>query len=181
MKCRCFCAGLGIVPPASLLASMPTFSAPPTAAAMPVLAMPSDPMPSTAPGTPLATPLRVGGQQSWALPAKLVKRILDLEYVDMAELVPDSWCFQEEEEASKCCHQPKRHRQGPITNILLWVECYASMVEVLCSAHPEKVGGFLSYLRTIVRAHIRGRRLGNIRHVLQAQGCCRQIAGVGPG
>ena len=107
--------------------------------------------PTMALSAPLTTPPRVGGLQSWALPAKLVKRILDLEYVDMAELVPDSWRFQEEE-ASKCCHQPKRHRRGPITNILLWVECYTSMVEVLCSAHPGKVAEFLSYLQTIVRA-----------------------------
>ena len=35
------------------------------------------------------------------LPSKLVKKILDLEFVEMAELVPDSW---REEEADGCLH-----------------------------------------------------------------------------
>ena len=42
---------------------------------------------------------------------------------------------------------------GPVTDILLWVECYASLVEVLCTGHPDKVLEFMAYQRTIVKAH----------------------------
>jgi len=70
----------------------------------------------------------------------------------MAELVPDSWRFQEEEQ-SKCCHQNKRLRRGPVTDILLWVECYASLVEVLSSCFPQKTSELMTYLKTIVKAH----------------------------
>ena len=45
-------------------------------------------------------------------------------------------------------------------------------------------GGRVPFLSADDRAgsaHIRGRWLGHVRHVFQAQGCCRQIAGVGPG
>ena len=70
----------------------------------------------------------------------------------MAELVPDSWRFQEEEQ-NKCCHQNKRLRRGPVTDILLWVECYASLVEVLSSCFPQKTSELMTYLKTIVKAH----------------------------
>ena len=86
------------------------------------------------------------------MPAKLVKRILDREYIDMAELVPDSWRFQEEEQ-SKSCYQNKRLRRGPITDILLWVECYASLVEVLSSCFPQKTLELMTYLKMIVKTH----------------------------
>ena len=69
----------------------------------------------------------------------------------MANLVPDRWQYQEEE--SKCCHQHKRPRRGPITDILVWTECFALMVEILvCSAHPSKVSQLMSYQSIIVRA-----------------------------
>lgn len=70
----------------------------------------------------------------------------------MADLVPDSW-RQQEEESSKCCHQSKRQRRGPVTDILLWVECYASMIEVLSTGYPGKTPDFMAYQKTIVRAH----------------------------
>ena len=55
----------------------------------------------------------------------------------MAELVSDSWRFQDEEQ-NKCCHQNRRLRRGPVTDILFWNECYASMVVVLSSGFPQK-------------------------------------------
>ena len=71
----------------------------------------------------------------------------------MAELVPDSWRLQEEDQGSKCCHQPKRQRRGPVTDILLWVECYSSLVGVLSTGFPTKTPELMAYQRTIVRAH----------------------------
>lgn len=86
------------------------------------------------------------------LPPKLVKKILDLEYIDMSELVPDSWRFQDRElESSKCC-MSKRPKRGPVSDILLWSECYATLVSVLGERYPTKIVGFMSYFKTILRA-----------------------------
>jgi hypothetical protein len=80
----------------------------------------------------------------WPLPPKIVNRLLELEYVDMSELVPDGWRYQgDDSSSSKCCHQQKRYRCGPVTDIILWEECFSSMVEVLVTAHREKTGQLL--------------------------------------
>ena len=38
------------------------------------------------------------------LPAKLVKKITNLEFVDMTELKPESWILEEEERQCCQCH-----------------------------------------------------------------------------
>jgi hypothetical protein len=81
----------------------------------------------------------------------LVKKILDLEFIEMTELLPDTWRLQEEDVG--CCHQRQGQRKGPVTDILVWVECYASLVAVLASGHPKKMQEFMAYMRSIVKAH----------------------------
>ena len=78
------------------------------------------------------------------IPARLVKKILDLEFVEMLELVPDSWRSEE----ADCCSTHSSHspRRGPVTNILLWLECYPSLVAVLASRYPTKVAHFMTYV-----------------------------------
>ena len=67
----------------------------------------------------------------------------------MQELVPDTW----NEDQEKCCSHTRRgQRRGPVTDILVWVECYSSLVSVLASRYPEKTPQFMAYQRTIVRA-----------------------------
>ena len=134
--------GLGLLPTFPACSLLPTF----TTGVIPSVATP------TTPTTGAGLPTVETEHHSWPLPTKLIKRILDLEYIDMVDLIPDSWRLQEEE-PSKCCHQSKRQRRGPVTDILLWVECYATMVEVLATKYPSKMPGLMSYQRTIVRAH----------------------------
>ena len=91
-----------------------------------------------------------------ALPPKLIKKILALEYIDMADLQSDHWDDYEETEPTCCSgHSTRSTRRTPVTNILTWLDCYASLVSVLCSAHPEKFGQFMTYQRTIIKAHRR--------------------------
>ena len=130
------------------MVGIPTFAmaaTPPTAEATSSLSAGITLTPAVMTPMPIATP------RPWPLPKKLVKRILELEFVDMAELVPDSWQYTEEDQP-KCCHQPKRQRRGPVADILLWVECFSYMVEVLTTGHPQKTPEFMAYQRTIVRA-----------------------------
>ena len=86
------------------------------------------------------------------LPPKLAKKILDLEYVDMAELVPDTWRYSEDE-GTKCCHQPRRtSRRAPVSDILLWWECYTKMATLLATHYPSKAAELLIYQHTILCA-----------------------------
>lgn len=87
-----------------------------------------------------------------SLPPKLTKKILDLEFIDMLELIPDAWRFAEEE-GSKCCHQARRvPKRGPITDITLWIECYSVLVAILTTKYPTFAPEFMAYQRTIVHA-----------------------------
>ena len=82
-----------------------------------------------------------------SLPPKLTKKILDLEFIDMLELIPDAWRYADEE-ASKCCHQARRvPERGPITDITLWIECYSVLVGTKYSTFAPE---FMAYLHTIV-------------------------------
>ena len=86
------------------------------------------------------------------LPPKLIKKILDLEYIDMAELLPD--CWDTEEDSTSCCsHSRRSSRKRPITNILTWLECYSALVSILATRYPLHTGQFMAYQRTIVKAH----------------------------
>ena len=146
--------GMGVTPLASLMSSLPTFSATtvsPSSAMMTISSSGVAPT-ATASDASLGSSSSISLQPQSSLPPKLIKKILDLEYVDMAELVPEFWRFQEEEQ--KCCHQVNRTpRRGPVTDILLWVECFASMVDILYRKYPDKTSHFMTYLKTIVHAH----------------------------
>ena len=62
------------------------------------------------------------------IPAKIVKKILDLEYTDTADLIQDNW--EMEEPKAHCCgsSQNKGPQCKSISNIRTWL-----MVAVLCS------------------------------------------------
>ena len=97
----------------------------------------------------LVPPLVLSGYDpKAALPPKLVKRILALEYVEMAELLPDAW----PEENTETGPQHRRTRHPPVTDILTWLECFASMAAVLSTRYPEKVAEFWAYQTSILRA-----------------------------
>ena len=143
-------SSLGMLPPSAFLASLPTFSlataSQSQAGITSSVISPLQSVPLTNSSlTNLATTTLI------PLPSKLTKRICDLQFIDMSELVPDSWRFQDDDQ-NKCCHQPRRHRRGPVTDILLWVECYSTLVSVLSAKYPHKAPEFMAYLKTIVRA-----------------------------
>ncbi len=99
----------------------------------------------------------VGGSFSppCSLPEKLIMRIhvLDLEFIDMFELIPDNWRFNAGTDEGMCCHHSRKQRRGPVVDILLWVECYSTLVSVLSSKFPLKIPDLMAYQRTIVYAH----------------------------
>ena len=83
-----------------------------------------------------------------SVPPKLTRRILAKEYIDMWELLPESWQVEME---GTCCHS-KRPRRSLMTDINVWTECFATMAAILASAFPSKAPHLFAYLRTITKA-----------------------------
>lgn len=86
-----------------------------------------------------------------AVPPKLVKKILDLEFVEMRELVPEAW--QDDPQAAPDLSGQRRHvHRPPITDILTWLDCFGRMAAILCTKYPEKATELWAYQSSILRA-----------------------------
>ena len=79
-----------------------------------------------------------------SLPAKVAKRILDLEFVEMAEVTVD-------DDLQGSGRQPAPARL-PVTDISQWLERFSLMAAILTTRFPEKAGELFAYQATIVRA-----------------------------
>ena len=79
------------------------------------------------------------------LPPKVVKRILNLEFVEMAEVSID-------EDTPQLPGRLPAHGRLPITDISRWLERYSLLAAVLCSRFPHKAGELFAYQAAIVRA-----------------------------
>ena len=86
------------------------------------------------------------------VPAKLVKRIRDLEFIEMRELLPDNIALSEHMEALPSHSTRERvPHQWEIGSLLTWISFFATYVAVVSELHPERVPDMLMYLRLIVR------------------------------
>ena len=85
------------------------------------------------------------------LPEQLRKRILNLEFVDMDDLQPEAWLF--EDTTDKSITSIFKKRKEPVTDILVWVQCFNAMVAVLSEQHPQYIQHFLAYQSHIVCAY----------------------------
>ena len=79
-----------------------------------------------------------------SLPAKVVKRILDLEFVEMAEVTVD--------DNLQGSGRPPAPAQLPVTDISQWLERFSLMAAILTTRFPEKAVELFAYQATIVRA-----------------------------
>lgn len=110
------------------------------------------PLPVAGPAPAVVRPLEEP-RGEMDVPEKIKKRVLALEYVDMAELVPETWQLGQEDKEECCRHQTQKlQRRGTVSSILLWVECYATLVSILSSRYAEYTGEFMAYQQTIIRA-----------------------------
>ena len=73
----------------------------------------------------------------------------------MAKLLSAHWDDCNDTEPTCCSSHSTRWARSPVSNILTWLDCYASLVSVLCSVQPEKFGQFMSYQKTIIATHRR--------------------------
>ena len=79
------------------------------------------------------------------LPPQLVKRILDLEYVEMSDILPN------DTPVPLTGHPPPPPKK-PIQDISRWVEKFAMMAAVLTASFPKKAPEMFAYLTSIVQA-----------------------------
>ena len=86
-----------------------------------------------------------------ALPQRVVKRILALEFVEILELRANIWPddANQQEGTGQSRHQPAK---PPVNDVRLWLECYALMAAVLATRFPKKAPELWAYQTTIVKA-----------------------------
>ena len=82
-----------------------------------------------------------------ALPTRLVKRILELEFVEISDITVD-------DEPPQAPGRPATPARLPVTDISQWLERFAVMAAILAWRFPEKAPELLAYQATIVRAEI---------------------------
>ena len=86
------------------------------------------------------------------IPAKLVKRIQSLEYVDLRELLPDNLALSEKLDALPArASQSTNPEQREITKIVTWVSCFSTYAAIVAQKHPERTRDMMAYMRLMVR------------------------------
>ena len=151
--------GLGLNPDPNTLPRLPTFSSPSSGIALLAAAanhplcnppIPIPQLPSPQVSLDMGNPVAVTSHRTVVIPPKLVKRILDLEFIEMNELLPEAWGI---EAPQPCCQGSRRpSRRAPVSDIMVWVECFSTLVAVLASKYPQHVPDFMAYQKAIVRA-----------------------------
>ena len=114
-------------------------------------------------------------------PQKILKRIRELDYIEMAELVPDNWRYGEEKQ--KCCHQTRCSQcRGPVSDILLWIVLLVLGISTwgLSPRQNSRPYG-LSMHHCEGTQNLRRRGLDNIRLMLPKESSNYQVTGLGPG
>ena len=102
-------------------------------------------------GTAAALSLPEPYNPAVALPPKVVKKVLDLEFVEMSELRGDIW--MEDTAPTDSMHQTRRPTANPpVTDIRVWLECYARMAALITSHFTQKASELWAYQSTILKA-----------------------------
>ena len=99
------------------------------------------------------------GAGTCPLPDPIHKKILNLEYIDMADLRPDAWLVLSDPEGDYTLQKFFRRRKQPVTDLATWVQCHASMITVLVESYPQYINHFLAYLSTIASKASRSHRM----------------------
>ena len=85
------------------------------------------------------------------LPRKLVNKIQSLDFVEMSELLPEAW-IPDADESTSSIHGRQPRRRTPVSDILVWTECYALMAAVLTEKFPRFSPQLFAYMRRVVHA-----------------------------
>ena len=83
------------------------------------------------------------------LPQRVVKKILNLEFVEMAELTTDAWQNVLLSEPPYLTHRPTH--TASVTDISVWLEFYSRIAAIIVTHFPEKAPELWAHQATILR------------------------------
>ena len=86
------------------------------------------------------------------VPQKLADRIQAWEFVEMSELLPEFWSQQRTDEKEGANRAGANRRKRPITEINVWLQCFAVYVGVMSAKHPEAIPELMAYMVAVIRA-----------------------------
>ena len=69
-----------------------------------------------------------------------MKKILAKKYVDIRELLPETWQLK----AENYCYHSKKPCRSLVTDISLWTKCYTIIVVILAAAFLDKTAHFFT-------------------------------------
>ena len=90
------------------------------------------------------------------IPAKMIKRILQHEFVEMSELMHENVEEPQTESpvftfvGSLVAPKPNSAIKNTVTDILTWAECFNSYIAMLTTFHPLRSRDLLAYMALIV-------------------------------
>jgi hypothetical protein len=65
--------------------------------------------------------------------------------MEMADLLPEAWLLEES--------KMEAHQKGSVTDILVWVQCFATFFSTLATAYLSNIREMMVYSATIVWCH----------------------------
>ena len=76
--------------------------------------------------------------------------ILNLEFIEMRDLMPEMWMRGDEASACSTLFLP-RHKSAPVTDILQWPQRFSAIVGVLSQKFPRMVPQLMAYQAVIIK------------------------------
>ncbi len=136
---------------------LPTIDA--TAATTPESAVPGVPKqgePSKAPELKAPSKFQLG-QTLPVVPARIVRRILKGDFVDMAELVEENLELEARRSVEGEETKPlPPHKLRPVADLLGWTKAFCHFAGIVVQAHPSKAVDLWAYLAVILSGGDRG-------------------------
>ena len=86
------------------------------------------------------------------IPEKLIRRIQDGHFINMAELLPDNL---EATNSTEDDHANAKRKQQEVTQIMDWIQCFSTYIAVVSHANPDCVVDLIAYLNLIINGQRR--------------------------
>ena len=84
------------------------------------------------------------------VPAKLVKRIQEGSFVEMAELLPETLSSLEYGTNEDPAGQKRKHQE--VSNIVDWVQCFGIYIAIISRKEPNRIADLIGYQSLIIQA-----------------------------
>ena len=82
------------------------------------------------------------------VPAKLAEKITQWEFAEMAELLPEFWSslVSKKSTPTPALRQGMSRCKPAVTDIVTWIQCFATYISAMSTPYPQAVPELLGYL-----------------------------------